>query len=199
MLILGHAGITLGAAIALDAAWSKRLPSTALADPPSNSRAYRFSSLAKHIDIRVLLVGSLLPDIIDKPVGHIIFRNTFSNGRIFCHTLLFLLVITLAGLCLYKRKRKIWLLILSCGTFTHLIFDQMWLTPHTLFWPLYGWNFPKEPPDLVLWLKGTLTALVTVPSVYITEIIGALILGAFCWHLIRRGQLGNLVKTGKVD
>jgi len=88
-------------------------------------------------------LGSLLPDIIDKPVGQFFFRDTFSNGRIFCHTLLFLILITLAGLCLYRSRGKTWLLGFSFGTFMHLIQDQMWLEPRTFLWPLYGFAFEK--------------------------------------------------------
>jgi hypothetical protein len=36
-------------------------------------------------DIRLLILGSLLPDLIDKPLGHIILPE--NNGRIFAHTL----------------------------------------------------------------------------------------------------------------
>ena len=118
MLVFGHTGITLGVAALLGRASYKRdfLPAvvkcpderskllteeTSDCNHPSMSKVSWLSSLANHIDIRVLLLGSLLPDIIDKPVGLYFWRDTFSNGRIFCHTLLFLMVITLAGLYLY--------------------------------------------------------------------------------------------------
>lgn len=205
MLILGHTGITLGTAMILDAALnkkhSKQTPPSST-QPDISSRPSRFSALAKHIDIRVLLVGSLLPDIIDKPLGRLFFRDMFSNGRIICHTLFFLIILSLAGIYLYRRKRKNWLLVLSFGTFTHLIFDQMWLSPHTLFWPLYGWSFPKHANiGFACWLGGIFTSLLTQPNsyVYITEIIGGVVLGFFLWHIMKEKTLLNFITKGKVD
>lgn len=44
-----------------------------------------------------ILVGSVLPDIIDKPLGGIILKDTIGNGRIYAHTLLFLLSLFVIG------------------------------------------------------------------------------------------------------
>lgn len=213
MLIFGHAGITLGTAVLLNAALSKGYPLTTKGNklkgrlPPSSelvpaqnrtsgNRASWLASLGNRIDIRLLLIGSLLPDIIDKPVGQFFFRDTFSNGRIFCHTLLFLLIITLTGLYLYRSYGKVWLLVLSFGTFTHLIFDQMWLEPRTLLWPLYSFAFNRI--DLTDWTSGIFHALLTNPSVYIPELIGASILIWFVLVLVLRGKTYSFVKKGQV-
>lgn len=40
------------------------------------------------IDYRFVMLGSILPDMIDKPIGAFLFRNTFHNSRIFAHTLI---------------------------------------------------------------------------------------------------------------
>jgi len=201
MLVLGHAGITLGIATALNGALSKKYPVSI----PSNSASTKlpfmmslFYFMAKRIDIRILLVGSLLPDIIDKPVGQILLRDTLSSGRIFGHTLLFLIIISVAGILLYQRRRKNWLLVLSFGTFTHLIFDQMWLDLHTLFWPLLGWNFAKGPPDLVIWIQGIFAGLISEPSVYIPEIIGAVVLSIFIKEVICLRSVGSFLKRGTI-
>jgi inner membrane protein len=213
MLVLGHAGITLGIATALEAIRSKTLFTKAHESPhaPSSAkdalpnhimdckRISLFSNLARCMDIRILLVGSLLPDIIDKPVGHFIFRNIFANGRIFCHSFLFLCFIFLAGIILYYRRRQNWLLVLSFGSFIHLVLDQMWLTPQTLFWPLYGLAFPRGDPDPLHWLGGIISALFADPSTCIPEVIGAAILGIFLWQLIRAKAIGSFIRKGKVE
>ncbi len=159
----------------------------------------RLNSLTKHIDIRVLLIGSLLPDIIDKPLGHIIFSNTLSNGRIFCHTALFLFLITIAGTYLYKRTKRNWLLVISFGTFTHLIFDQMWLCPHTLFWPLYGLNFTQGDSNILLVVKNMFIELTTSPVTYIPEIVGAIVLLIFCSQLIKLKSLNSFILKGIIN
>ena len=86
----------------------------------------------------------MLPDLIDKPMGQFLFQDTFSNGRIFGHTLLFSALILIASIILYySRRRSTGLLCLPFGSIMHLILDGMWLTPSTLLWPLYGWQFEK--------------------------------------------------------
>ena len=208
MFILGHAGITLGIAVTLEGAFAKygrhhrkgRLepsPRTSPAqnDPPEHIASW-FTSLGNRIDIRLLLIGSLLPDIIDKPVGQLLFRDTISSGRIVCHTLLFLIFVTTAGLWLYRSYGKTWLLVLSFGSFTHLVFDQMWLFRQTLLWPLYGFAFEKV--DLALWVQNIFHALLTDPAVYIPEIIGAAIVIRFAWVLVRKGESRMFISNGKM-
>jgi inner membrane protein len=188
MLVLGHAGITLGAATLLAGVVKYRQESKI-------SKLSWFSSLSSYIDIRILLIGSLLPDIIDKPVGRYFFRETFGSGRIFTHSLLFLTVIAASGFYLYQRRRQVWLLTLAFGTFLHLVLDQMWLMPGTLFWPFMGFAF--ERAELTDWFSVMLHNLVSYPEVYIPELAGFLILLWFGITLVIRKKAGAFVKHGK--
>ena len=77
MLVLAHTGITLASGV---------LTSKVIHKECHLNKASWLALPRGGIDYRVLLVGSLLPDIIDKPVGQVLFHDTFSNGRIFCHT-----------------------------------------------------------------------------------------------------------------
>jgi len=207
MLVFGHTGITLGAATLLagmlgNDGCHETTRNEAIESTPyhpqvvPNRKAWWLTLLASRIDIRLLLVGSLLPDIVDKPVGQFFFRETFSNGRIFCHTLLFLILVTVAGIYLYRRHSKTWLLAFSFGTLTHLIFDQMWLTPRTLFWPLLGLTF--ERLDISNWMPNIFHALLTDPVVYIPELVGAVTLSWFVWLLFRRRKIHFFIKYGQV-
>lgn len=208
MLALGHAGITLGAAALLaevlaNSRSSKTIVNEAEAPPSHHSqvaprhKASWLTYLSSRIDIRLLLIGSLLPDIIDKPVGTFFFRETLSNGRIFCHTLLFFILVTVSGIYLYRRYSKTWLLVFSFGTFTHLIFDQMWCTPRTLFWPLFGLSF--ERTDVSNWIPNIFHALLTNPVVYLPELVGAAILIWFTCLLFRRQKICSLIKHGQIQ
>lgn len=185
MLLFGHVGITLGASAVLAGSVNLRREKIAW-----------FVSLSKYLDIRFLLVGSLLPDIIDKPVGQYIFRDTFSNGRIFSHTLLFLIVISAFGFFLWKKQHQIWMLALATGTLTHLLLDVIWETPSTLLWPLLGFSFPKN--DLEGWAQGIFYAMVHEPTVYIPEIIGLAIVLWFAVGVIRHKKVGVFIKCGRV-
>ncbi|MFC2056686.1 metal-dependent hydrolase [Chloroflexota bacterium] len=211
MLVLGHTGITLGIAVLLDKAFFRNYSSpakanseTPLGQSPKDSfsqnnlaagRLSRLTFFSSNIDIRLLLIGSLLPDIIDKPLGHQFLRDTISNGRIFCHTLLFLILIALAGLYLYRSRGKTSLLTVSFGTFTHLVLDQMWRTPRTLFWPICGLAFDRA--DVSDWIMNIFHALITDPQVFIPELVGMMILAWFLLILVRKRKVFYFIKYGK--
>ncbi len=212
MLVLGHTGITLGIGWLLESAWRRKSSNPAREESIAGQNPdfthgissvrllprgrANLATLGGWIDYRLLLLGSMLPDIIDKPIGQVFFRNTFSNGRIFAHTLLFLIVITLLGLYLYRSRGKLWLLILSLGCAIHLILDQMWLVPRTLIWPIYGWGFEKL--DLSNWWANIWHAVLTDPYVYVPEIIGAIILVGSMLTLVRRKRVYTVIKNGQV-
>lgn len=109
MFILGHIGIALGVIYAINA-------------------RFRLG-----VDYRLVILGSLLPDIIDKPLGNIILHDALNNGRIIGHSFAFLLLLAVIGIT-YKKG----VLYAAYGVLTHLILDWMWLNPVTLLWPLLG-------------------------------------------------------------
>jgi len=154
-------------------------------------------SVTGRLDYRLILLGSVLPDLIDKPLGLWLLRDTMSNSRIFAHTLLFAILLLAVGVYAYRSHRKLNLLCLSFGNLTHLGLDAMWLNPRTLFWPLYGWNFGRE--DVSHWLDSILVSLSTDPGVYIPESLGALLLAVFFISLIRRGKLYRFFQTGEAN
>ncbi len=206
MLLFAHTGITLGAGMlltGLTAGHFTRVVTRPLQSPLASQEPDRHEgngtpwvgSLSRYVDLRLLLIGSLLPDIIDKPIGTFFFRETFSNGRIFSHSLLFLAIISFIGLYLYKHRRKTWLLVLSFGTFVHLILDQMWRTPHTLLWPVYGFTFEKG--DISDWILGLIHTLRTDPAVYVPELLGLAILVWFIWSLVRRRRVTDFLRFGR--
>ncbi len=213
MLIFGHTGITLSAAALINSYLTKRYPLPHRKDeldrnpdflPEKSSHQDRtdrisswFVSLGNHVDIRVLLIGSLLPDIIDKPLGLLLLRDILGNGRIFCHTLLFLIFITTIGLYLYFNRRKTGFLVLSFGIFTHLILDTLWRSPQTLLWPLFGLSFETyEPVALSDWLQRLFKGLLAFPLIGIPELIGAVIVIWFIYVLIRRRNFYTFLRNG---
>lgn len=190
MLIFAHTGITLGAsAIIACGVKNRRLP---LCNPTS-----WFIALSGYLDIRLLLIGSMLPDILDKPLGLLFLRDTLSSGRIYAHTLLFFVLITIAGLLLYRLRHSTWMLVLAAGTLAHLILDQMWTTPKTLFWPFLGMEFDRIV--VAEWMKNILETLRTHPEVYIPEAIGFIILVWFGLSLIFKKQVFNFIRYGRFN
>jgi membrane-bound metal-dependent hydrolase YbcI (DUF457 family) len=126
MLLFGHLGITLGVFFGL---------------------GFFIPRLRNIIDPRYMVIGALLPDLVDKPLGRVIFASSLANGRLIGHTLLFAFVVLLIGLYLYDKKRDTRVLALASGSFLHIFEDQMWAQPATYFWPLLGLRFSKDYTD----------------------------------------------------
>ncbi|MDH3426587.1 MAG: metal-dependent hydrolase [Acidimicrobiia bacterium] len=102
------------------------------------------------MDTRLLLVGALLPDLIDKPIGRFFFRSNFDSGQIFGHTLLFSAALMVAVLLVTKRAgsyRRVWM-PLAIGSLVHLVLDFMWTQPETFLWPALGDFSPAESGNL---------------------------------------------------
>jgi len=206
MLFFSHLGLTLvtvAAAGFLTSRFQHEKPFNnsheAKETPPVNLQDKRRRDLlGGFLDLRLWALGSLLPDIIDKPVGRYLFAGFFQyNGRIFSHTLL-LLVLLLAAACFLPRyKGRGWLLAVSAGVLMHLILDSMWRTPQTLLWPLLGWGFPSGSEGD--WLGSLVQVLAHNPAVFIPELIGAAILAALALYSLRRHGLKRLLSSGRLN
>ena len=98
--------------------------------------------LRGRLDYRYIAFGALLPDILDKLVGRVIFAESLANGRLVGHTLVFCLFIALLGYYHYGKSRDTGVFLISGACFFHLLEDRMWNSPYTLFWPAFGWEFP---------------------------------------------------------
>ncbi|MBE8539355.1 metal-dependent hydrolase [Geoglobus acetivorans] len=155
MLLFGHIGITLGIAWLIE------------------------SRLRIRMDYRLIAVGSLLPDMIDKPAGMLLLL--LNNGRVFAHTLLFILTLHLIGL----KYRGF--LFLSFASFLHLIEDEMWNEPETLFWPLLG-GFPaRERVGFYEYVERIISEYTpSLSHVFILEVTGFIVILVL---VMRRGSL----------
>ncbi|AKB18498.1 MULTISPECIES: metal-dependent hydrolase [unclassified Methanosarcina] len=173
MLLFGHLGITLGIFFGL---------------------GIFIPRLRTIIDPRYLAIGAILPDLIDKPIGEVIFASTFANGRIIGHTLLFSLLLFIIGLYMYGKRRDIRGLSLTAGSFLHLFEDQMGLDPQTFLWPLFGWSFPRESRDYI-GLEHLLEMLeesfhLEFLQNHMTEILGVVIGFVLVYYLSKK-LIGN--------
>jgi inner membrane protein len=89
------------------------------------------------IDYRFVIIGSILPDLIDKPMN-ILVDHTLS-GRMYAHTLLFSAILLLIGMVHNFKYINVFILGLCC--LVHIILlDGMWLDPKVFLFPLYGIN-----------------------------------------------------------
>ncbi len=207
MLLFGHIGITAGVVKACDILASMTKPGSSYELDSSLkfgtviSRKLRLHYLLNGIkgrigsmDYRMVLVGSLLPDIIDKPLWLFTAAEIPFSGRGYTHSLLLNLALLIGGLVLIKY-RKSWLLIISLSSFMHLILDQIWSSPVVLLWPLLG---PLPKGETVGWLPNIFQVLFSYPDVYIPEIIGLAIVLLFAYRVVVRKSVISFVRGGAI-
>ena len=166
MFVFGHIGVTLGIAFIISRLVLPRIKIWNGARPKLN---YLFIAL-----------GALLPDLIDKPIGRILLGESVANGRLFGHTLLFVLILITIGFFLKDHRDAVF--CLSFATFLHLCEDRMWEMPATLLYPLYGFGFPKGTVMGENWYDYFLlifnrSYVPALSYVFVSEIAGIVILG----------------------
>jgi len=85
-------------------------------------------------------LGSILPDLIDKPVWLLLFPDVFGYGRIFGHALVCAGLVLFIGVLVYTRYPRAGLILLAvvAGVGTHQVLDAVWLQPSTWYWPALG-------------------------------------------------------------
>ncbi|MFC1952940.1 metal-dependent hydrolase [Chloroflexota bacterium] len=189
MLLFGHIGITAGAVRVSDI-----IVSTA-GSKGSHPFSWlnRLKSRISQVDYRLVMLSSLLPDFIDKPV-FLLFGGISISGRGYAHGLLFNLILLIIGLVL-TRYGKFGVLAVSLSSVIHLILDQIWNNPVTLFWPLLGPLSGGETSD---WLTRIVYGLFNSPEVYIPEIIGLVILLLLFFRLVKRKGISSFIKGGVI-
>ena len=121
------------------------------------------------------MLGALLPDLVDKPLGVLVLGGALGGGRIFLHTLLFLLVLVLAGALVYRRSGRPALLAVGVGAASHQVLDLMWTTPRAWLYPFLGPSAPVEVDgwflrelllelaDPLEWVSGAALVLLLLP------------------------------------
>ncbi|MGH9264534.1 MAG: hypothetical protein ACRD1D_07570 [Acidimicrobiales bacterium] len=120
-------------------------------------------------DYRLVVVGALLPDLVDAPLG----------GARVAHTLLgAVAVLTVVMLATRGRRHaRRSLLAVPIGMFAHLVADGMWARTETFWWPFFGRSLTDRLPFLDHGL----------PVLVLEELAGIAIV-AWCWRRFRLGD-----------
>jgi hypothetical protein len=102
--------------------------------------------------VTLATLGSIIPDLVDKPMGSLIYGDILGHGRLYLHTLLLLILFACLGLLVMHFYRSNLITVLAGLFGLHQAMDLMWLTPVTWFFPFLG-AFPTEVPvDPAGWL-----------------------------------------------
>jgi hypothetical protein len=149
---------------------------------------------AAEVDYRGAAVAALLPDLVDKPLSLTLFAHSGTSQGL-GHTLLGQTMLTLA----VARLKPEWLPYALISN-SHLLADQMWKYPRTLFFPFSGqldsWKFMGTPAAML----DAYAEIVTRPAIVAVEAIG---LGLLNWvahqgGLRRKGALKQFLLSGKL-
>ncbi len=96
---------------------------------------FRYVFRDPKVDLRLLAVGAILANLIDKPLALVTSMPPRSVG----HSLL-LPILGMAVALVFTRRgrqRRLWMAVVI-GLFLHLVLDGMWFEPETLLWPALG-------------------------------------------------------------
>lgn len=128
------------------------------------------------VDVRFLLLGAILPDLIDLPVGTLILADEYSTGELWFHSLLAATVYMTLVLFATRRgrRRRAWI-ALGVGWLFHLVLDGMWLDQEVFLWPFFGLDLP--PGEAPYWPLAWERALED-PWRWVTEAAG---IGYLVW------------------
>ncbi|HWI05341.1 MAG TPA: hypothetical protein VNT52_16170 [Acidimicrobiales bacterium] len=133
-------------------------------------------------DYRMLVVGALLPDLIDAPLG----------GARLAHTLLAAVTVLMAVMLATRGRRHLRrsLLAVPIGMFAHLVADAMWARTEHFWYPAFGGP-----------LTGRLPALDHGLAILSLKELAGFVVVAWCWqrfglsdpkvrrHFLRSGHL----------
>lgn len=115
----------------------------------------------------LIALGGLLPDLIDKPLGHLVLPE--NNGRIFAHTLVFAFAVISLGIVWSK------VMPIAYGVIFHHILDFVYLEPTSTLWPVYG-PFRYTDFQYITWLEHLVQ-----PLSLVGEMAGAAL---FAWWFV---------------
>ncbi|MBP2252072.1 hypothetical protein J2754_002413 [Halarchaeum solikamskense] len=151
---------------------------------------------ADRLTLGALVLGTQLPDLIDKPAAWVF--GVLPSGRSLAHSLVFVLPLLLivAVVCRRRARREAGVAF-GFGVLSHLVLDA--LGPFLagdygelgfLLWPLT----PPPPYDEPGNLGELLTAVLGTqfsPAFALQLAVGALLGTVFCYHVWRAGSAGT--------
>lgn len=98
------------------------------------------------VDVRFLLLGALIPDLIDMPIGTLGLSDRYSTSELWAHSLVAASVYMAVVLITTRRgrRRRAWM-ALGVAWLLHLLLDGMWFNEDVFLWPFLGWDLPSGP------------------------------------------------------
>lgn len=103
----------------------------------------------RRIDYRFVLLGAILPDLVDGLLGLFFFDGP--SGRWVSHSILAVIVVSVLIILGLKGDRRLSIFGIAVGWLLHLVADGMWGAPLTFLWPAFGTEFSMIPAEPYTW------------------------------------------------
>ncbi len=150
------------------------------------------------VDLRFLLFGAVVPDLIDMPIGTLILEDRYAASELWAHSLLLPSVyMALVLLATRRGRRRRAFMAVGVAWLFHLLLDGMWADPEIFFWPFFGLDLPvgQSPFWPLAWDRA-----ISDPWRWAQELIGV---GYLIWLWIavglgRRDRRRELISTGRL-
>ncbi|MCA1709884.1 MAG: metal-dependent hydrolase, partial [Actinobacteria bacterium] len=135
------------------------------------------------IDYRWILVGAILPDVVDGILNLTLYEGP--SGRGAAHSILAVVVVAVAVLLVTKGATRLSVFGLAVGWLLHLVADGMWLAPETFLWPAFGGSFSASPVEPYGW------DLLAHPGAHLGTWVGEIVGLAALLYLAAAFELGD--------
>jgi LexA-binding, inner membrane-associated putative hydrolase len=130
------------------------------------------------VDVRFLIIGAILADLIDLPIGTLLLADRFSTGELWSHSLIVptLYMAVILAVTRRGRNRRAWM-ALGVAWLFHLLLDGMWTDQSVFLWPFFGWRIPagQAPFWPLAWERA-----LSDPWRWVEEVVGIAYL-AWLW------------------
>ncbi len=87
--------------------------------------------------ISLCIAGSILPDLVDKPLGFL-FPEILGSGRTIFHSLGIVLFILIVTFLFFQSNNRLPGAGVAGAVLLHQVLDEMWTLPANWFYPLFG-------------------------------------------------------------
>lgn len=158
----------------------------------------RYTFRDEKMDLRFLAFGALLPDVVDTPIG-LLMWDSLQSVRLVAHSLLAAVVVMVLVLIRTRRgrPRRRWMAV-AVGMLLHLFLDAMWDSQQTLLWPFLGTEFSGQAFEAV---GGYINSVVADPLVWVLEAVGLayLVVVGRRGGLVDRSTWKRFLKTGVIE
>lgn len=141
----------------------------------------------RRIDYRYILIGAILPDIVDALLIATVVES--ESGRGPAHSLSAVILVALLIMLGLRGELRQAVFGLAVGWLLHLVGDATWSAPRTFLWPAFGSGFESAPSEPYSW--NLFTDPLQHVWVWLGEIAGLLALLWF-WIAFKLGEEGRL-------